>query len=73
MHYEGLDGEDQMWHLQKTQLIEKERDIGSKLPESTIDISLDNLFGGRADSLCGKVHPRLCAQLFPALLKLLNA
>lgn len=29
-----------MWHLQKTQLMEKERDTGSKLPESTIDIYL---------------------------------
>lgn len=31
--------------MQKTPLIEKERDTGSKLSESTIGISLDNLFG----------------------------
>lgn len=30
--------------MQKTQSIEKERDTGSKLSESTIDISLDHLF-----------------------------
>lgn len=42
VHHERLGGEGQVRYLQKTQ---KERDTGSKLSESTIDISLGNLFG----------------------------